>query len=75
MDQGEEVEEGKVLSSDCMCTVEVGFRDSGMRFFSTDLYYCEEPKPPQRKTKGKQTTVGAMGSHLGGRARNFTNLF
>lgn len=67
MNQGEEVEEGKILSTACICTVEVGFRDSGMRFFSTDLYYCEEPKPPKRKTKGKQRTVSAMDGHLGGR--------
>lgn len=49
--RGEEVKEGRILSTACICTVEVGFRDSGMRFFSTDLYYCEEPKPPKRKTK------------------------
>lgn len=44
-----------MLSTAYLNTVEVGFRESGMRSFSTELYYCEELKPPTRKTKGRQT--------------------
>ncbi|MCJ1471207.1 hypothetical protein MMC07_009855 [Pseudocyphellaria aurata] len=48
--RGEEVKEGRELSFNWTELVEVGSQDSGLKFFSTDLYYCEEPKPPTRWT-------------------------
>ena len=51
--QGEVVEEGRMVETSCYNTVEVGFRDSGRRQFSLNLYYNEEAKPPTRKTSGK----------------------
>ena len=51
--QGEVVEEGKVLNTSCVVTVQVGFWDSGMRLFQQELYYNDEPTPPTRKTDGK----------------------
>lgn len=60
--QGEEVEEGRVLDVSCINTVEVGFRDSGTRRFSTNLLYCEDVKPPARKTNGKPLQLTCDGS-------------
>ncbi|KAM0796671.1 hypothetical protein BDR22DRAFT_866080 [Usnea florida] len=48
--RGEVVEEGRMVETSCYNTVEVGFRDSGRRQFSLNLYYNEETKPPTRKT-------------------------
>ena len=53
--QGEEVKEGRILTTSIYHTVEVGWRDSGTRQFSTNLLYCEEAKPPTRKTSGRST--------------------
>ena len=53
--QGEEVEEGRVLRASLYHNVEVGWKDSGIRQFSTNLLYCEEAKPPTRKTSGRST--------------------
>ena len=58
--QGEEVEEGRVLDTSCINTVEVGFRDSGVRQFTTNLWYNEENKPPTRKTDGRSPWCPAV---------------
>lgn len=51
--QGDEVEEGRILSTQCYQTVEVGFWDVGEELFSTNLWYCQEPNAPSRQTEGK----------------------
>lgn len=57
--KGEEIEEGRVLETSCEQVVKVGFWDSGLEMFSTDLYYNDEPTPPTRlgKSKDSQTLL------------------
>ena len=53
--QGEEVEEGAVLSTECFMTVEISFWDTGTETFSTNLWYCQEPNSPSRQTEGESS--------------------
>ncbi|MCJ1459513.1 hypothetical protein MMC28_009892 [Mycoblastus sanguinarius] len=49
MKRGEEVKEGRVLKTACYHMVQVGFWDSGLRTFYTNLYHNEDARPPTRK--------------------------
>jgi hypothetical protein len=51
--KGEKVEEGRILAKTLFQSVQVGFFDTGIQYFSDTLSYCADNSPPLRAEPSK----------------------
>ncbi|KAL8700310.1 MAG: hypothetical protein Q9224_001020 [Gallowayella concinna] len=51
--KGERIEEGRVLRQQLAHSIQVGFLDVGMRYFTQTVQYCPDDNAPRRKERSE----------------------